>query len=468
MAGRFGDAGEAMLAISRLLGQGGEALVREARGLFRADAAQLLEVLELEGRLEPVAADPPLEGDPGLLPIVEQPALARAIDTGQPVQSEGELVLPLGPRRLLVLADRRPYDAAELRLAAAFAAAAAAGLAQVQLAAGQAEQTDRQAALARAARTLNETLDLNQVLVKICEEAASLLGAEVAAVYTGDGRAGLRVEAALGLPPEAIGSQLDPGEGLAGQVAVKGRSLVTNGQDMQGDLRSALAVPMHWEGRLRGVLAAGFERTQLVTPEQVGLLETFAEIAAAACRNASAHAGLAVAARTDSLTGCLNHAAMHDALRAEIERHRRGGGRLALAIVDLDDFKQVNEIHGHQAGDRLLRDVGGALREGVRAYDSVARYGGDEFAIVAGDAGELEATELAERALARVRAVHARATAGVAEWEEGEGAAELIERADRALRFAKHRGERGSAQRAALVPEDFEPAASPRAALRRP
>ena len=137
--------------------------------------------------------------------------------------------------------------------------------------------------------------------------------------------------------------------------------------------------------------------------------------------------------------------------------------------MDLDDFKQVNELHGHQAGDEVLREVGAALRRSLRAYDIVARYGGDEFALIAVDAGEQEASDVTERSLLAVgRVSQARATAGVAESEPEQSSTELIERADRALRYAKHRGERGSAQRASLVPEGFEPAAMPRAELRRP
>ena len=130
-----------------------------------------------------------------------------------------------------------------------------------------------------------------------------------------------------------------------------------------GDVRGCAAVPMHWDGELRGVLAVGYARPHSVTREHLSLLEAFGELAAAACRNASAHAGLAQAARTDGLTGCLNHAALHDALRREIERCERTGHRMSLVMVDMDDFKQVNEEHGHLVGDEVLRRVGSALRQ---------------------------------------------------------------------------------------------------------
>ena len=106
----------------------------------------------------------------------------------------------------------------------------------------------------------------------------------------------------------------------------------------------------------------------------------------------------------------------------------------------------MNERHGHLAGDEVLRRVGRALRHSVRGYDLVGRYGGDEFAIVAVDADEREAAEVATRAIAGVERALGKldytdrdggATAGVAEWHEGEGVTALIERADRALRFGK-------------------------------
>ena len=311
---------------------------------------------------------------------------------------------------------------------------------------------DGAARLLDAVRRLNESLDPSRVLVRVCEEAARLLEADSASVFLGSGDDGVRVGATYGQPAERIGEAVKVGEGLVGEAVERDEPMLADG---------GLAVPLRWDGRLRGALAVGYARRPGATRDELALLEAFGDLAAAACRNASAHAELALAARTDTLTGCLNHAALHDALHREFERCRRKGHALSLVILDLDEFKQVNERHGHLAGDEVLRQVGESLRQSVRAYDLVARYGGDEFAVIAIDADEATATEVAARAVEAIgRALGAlgaagqatAATAGVAEWRADDSPAGLIARADRALLHGKHSGGRGGAVRASSLP----------------
>jgi diguanylate cyclase (GGDEF)-like protein len=503
-----------MGAVSRLLGTavdaGGpsavaETLVTEARCFFRARSTVLLSVAELEGRLEVAAISP--EGEPrdGFIPLTELASVAQLVRSresalrvagaeaealtralGADAGTRTALLLPMrvreSVRHVLVLTDaqEREFARSEVEVARAFADAAGAGLARFQLAGEHAAMAARQAALARAARTLNESLELNRVLVRICEEANSILGSDYASVCLGNAGEGLRVEATYGLPPEMVGKHIGVGEGLVGKCVERDEPMLTNDYqalsrpvelDPFTDVRSSLAVPMHWDGEPRGAIAVGYLQSVLVTHDDLALLEAFADLAAVACRNASAHAGLVLAARTDGLTGCLNHAAMHDALRRELERCRRTGHSLSLSIVDLDDFKRVNESQGHLAGDEVLRRVGHALRQAVRSYDLVARYGGDEFAIVAIDAGEAEAAEVSDRAIEGIARAVARvdrspasagATAGVAEWEAGETTTALIARADRALLYGKQQGRRGVAVRSSELPADFVPVATGR------
>ena len=497
----------ALLAVSRLLaaaGEGGvaevhEAVVREAGVCFGAGRVVLLgqepgrRLRVLGGDVAPelLGGQVDLDAHRGIAELLDRRVrllradagrardLAALLEDGEP--PAGALMLLLRARSggldgALVLTELPsvPRGAVEVDVATAFADAAAAALDRLRSSEEHERRAAQQEALTRAAKTLNESLDLETVLARICQSAATILGSDLATVYRGSPEHGVEVAAAYGMPPESVGYRLAPGSGLAGKVLLHGRAMLTNDYQRiamlpQGapfsETRSAVAAPMIWDGELRGVLSVGFTAARGVDHDDLTLLETFAELAATACANASAHAGLAQVARTDGLTGCLNHAALHESLGREIDRAARAGRPLSLVLLDLDDFKQVNEVHGHLVGDELLRRAGASLRHATRPYDLAARYGGDEFALVAVESGEAEGCEVGQRALERVHAAigdllpagATAATAGVAEWSPGVSSTELVARADRALLFAKHEGFRGVAFRFSRVPRHFQP-----------
>jgi diguanylate cyclase (GGDEF)-like protein len=154
----------------------------------------------------------------------------------------------------------------------------------------------------------------------------------------------------------------------------------------------------------------------------------------------------------DPLTGLKNRAALDDALDAAAAAFERVGQPAALLLLDLDRFKEVNDEYGHGVGDELLRGVGAAIRGGCRPYDTPARFGGDEFAVVFTQTEGEGAQTAAERVLAAIRrvapsggrgAVHARASAGLActaGSREVFLAADLVKAADEALYEAKRAG----------------------------
>jgi len=102
-------------------------------------------------------------------------------------------------------------------------------------------------------------------------------------------------------------------------------------------------------------------------------------------------------AMRDALTGLLNRGAVLDALQQECSRTDRIGGSFGVVMVDVDHFKTINDTHGHLVGDGVLREVAARLRASLRTYDSIGRFGGEEFLVIAPGCGTSTAEELAER-----------------------------------------------------------------------
>jgi len=151
-------------------------------------------------------------------------------------------------------------------------------------------------------------------------------------------------------------------------------------------------------------------------------------------------------ATVDPVTHLFNRRYFEARLEAEAERARRQGQELALLLIDIDDFKRVNDTRGHLEGDRVLREVGDLLRAGVRIFDVCARYGGEEFVIVMPAASVSVAQQVAERIRARIERAFSNdtpavtASVGVGMFADASTADELVDIADRALIAAKKAG----------------------------
>jgi len=160
---------------------------------------------------------------------------------------------------------------------------------------------------------------------------------------------------------------------------------------------------------------------------------------------------LEILASHDSLTGLLNRRAFHDRLRESLARARRHGRRIGLIFLDLDEFKQVNDAHGHAAGDAVLRRVGSQIAAMTRKGDVAARTGGDEFVMLLEDIGEAkDIGRLAERILMQIQngidlAPILEGALGVSIGaacypDDGEAAEDLMHAADQAMYRAKRSG----------------------------
>ena len=390
--------------------------------------------------------------------LIERFNVASALFT--PIAFDDEV------RAVVVMVSEKPreFGREEVELVYTMANQAAAGLAVLETRERISAQADRQAALARAAQALNARLDLRAVLDTLCREADQALGADIAGVYLGDARNGGVGVAADGLPEDSdwFGYVIRPGEGVGGQVLVTGEPAISN--DYQHDvelpeakdlqkIETAVSVPVRWNGQLKGALSVAFYSMRRIDQQDIDTLQTVADLAAVACSNAEAFEQAQTAARTDSLTGFLNHGAVQVRIREEIWRARRTGSSLCCLLVDLDNFKPINDRHGHLVGDEILQRIATAITNEFRPYDGIARFGGDEFVLVlpgrrrrATRSRPRSGCASSSRAPARTSAnldVPITASVGIAQWREPLTAAELLDRADRALLLAKQRGKDG-------------------------
>ena len=206
---------------------------------------------------------------------------------------------------------------------------------------------------------------------------------------------------------------------------------------------AALLLTLMWSTVL--VLSVALESRYLVAVGAGGLLLT--TFALGLLHRHQEH--LRRLAETDALTGLTNHGGFHGALNDAVHDARQHEQEVSLVAVDLDDFKAVNDNHGHPYGDKILKDVASALRAGTRDGDVIARIGGEEFAVILPKTPSTAAFEIAERIRSRIeeqaetRDGPIWASAGIATFPtDATDPATLYELADGALYWAKRAGKR--------------------------
>jgi diguanylate cyclase (GGDEF)-like protein len=208
--------------------------------------------------------------------------------------------------------------------------------------------------------------------------------------------------------------------------------------------RTWIELPLVVNGRSVGLIEmADYRSARRWAQRDIDFCRTLAGQAALAVRNAQLYEDLRTRVDKDPLTGVLNHRAFYERLEQELERARLGGTQVAVIVVDLDDFKALNDTRGHVAGDDALRRVAAAIRSTCRALDVPGRLGGDEFALILPDI-EADLDALAGRLLAAVHegtGLHASVGIAVAD-APGESAARAVARADGSLLEAKATGKR--------------------------
>jgi diguanylate cyclase (GGDEF)-like protein len=255
--------------------------------------------------------------------------------------------------------------------------------------------------------------------------------------------------------------RIEPGAGVIGTVLRSRKPLhATTGNHSIGTRRpryhtsSFVAVPILGDREVLGAICVTDRRGDRAFARQdVAALRTFAAGAALALereRALDSAEAYAHAATVDPVTGVFNRRYFQVRLDEELQRSHRHQIPLALLMIDVDDFKRVNDSHGHLAGDTILRDVGEILRRSVRVFDVCARFGGEEFVIIMPGSTSDNALRIAERIRERIdhyrpsdgvlAMTHVTVSVGLAVSSAGATVGHLLERADQALYEAKRAG----------------------------
>jgi diguanylate cyclase (GGDEF)-like protein/putative nucleotidyltransferase with HDIG domain len=312
-------------------------------------------------------------------------------------------------------------------------------------------------ALYEIARTFGSSLDVRNTVEVLVDKVARVVPFETCVVYIYDELKGYATSAhVVGRNAQILATRcIAPGEGVTG-FALANRSPINRlhpsldfaGLDIEREYRSMASLPLFKDEMLLGALSVYSAELEYYTDDHMRLLETVTRLASDALSNAMLHAEAESNALTDPLTGLPN--ARHLALRfdEEASRARRSTRSFQVVMLDLDDFKIVNDTYGHKVGDKMLREMGRIIQAQLREYDFLARYAGDEFVAIVQELAGNQVEDLRSRIEATVAdfSLHVRgngrarvgisigtATYGV----EGETLDQLLVAADQAMYRAK-------------------------------
>ncbi|MGZ4632024.1 MAG: diguanylate cyclase [Actinomycetes bacterium] len=319
---------------------------------------------------------------------------------------------------------------------------------------------DLRDSLERIGDTLMSTHDLEGLLQVVLETAVVTLRAKAGVVlYGAPDQLRMIAEHRLHEAGLVAPSDVTPGAGVLGRVVASGESIrgrIGSGpsqlvpiasEPREGDI---LATPLRSMGAVTGVLALyGREDGRPFDATDDDALRTLSGQASTAIDNVQLHQEAQRLSTTDALTGLWNFRYLSMSLAREIERSTRFDRPLAVLMLDLDHFKQVNDTYGHARGDSVLRELAHRVQEQIREVDTFARYGGEEFvALLRGVAGR-PAADRAEGLRHRcaevlvdtpLGPVGVTASVGVAGFRPGDTAMALLKAADLALYAAKAAG----------------------------
>ncbi|OLC47910.1 MAG: hypothetical protein AUI64_06050 [Acidobacteria bacterium 13_1_40CM_2_64_6] len=320
-------------------------------------------------------------------------------------------------------------------------------------------RVERRDALLDIVRAVNTTLEPPKIAELLVDRAATWVPAPCWAVVSSDLSAQLSVLADHGLTPD-MGPAV---YAIANWVMSRGQEFVS--ADLHRDTRvhnsavgAVVAFPLSCRGRKVGALigldSLASAREPRLSVSMLRAVRILLEPAAVALDNAILLKRAEALSVTDDLTGLFNSRYLNLVLRRETKRASRNGRPLSLLFIDLDGFKGVNDTHGHLFGSRALVEAAAVIRGSARETDVVARFGGDEFALVLPDTGGEGAFAVGERIRDRIADhkflagdgldIHLTASVGVATLPDvAASAEELVQAADKAMYQVKDSGKNG-------------------------
>jgi len=257
-------------------------------------------------------------------------------------------------------------------------------------------------ALYEMAQALGSSLGVSDTMSLISSKLSNIVPFSCCALFLfTEETQTLRCRFATGVDADVIQQiNVRAGHGLVGWVARNRRPVVNarpsadleaSGLPATTALQSALVCPLVFNERLIGALAAYHTETGVYTDDHRRLLDRICEQAAAVIYNSIVFEQTQEDSLTDPLTGLPNMRFMFMHLSRELARAERLKSEVSLLVMDLDNFKEINDTYGHHTGDRALREVAGVLRTAIRPYDICVRYAGDEFIVVLSGCGAEEA-----------------------------------------------------------------------------
>jgi diguanylate cyclase (GGDEF)-like protein len=209
-------------------------------------------------------------------------------------------------------------------------------------------------------------------------------------------------------------------------------------------------VPLICQDRVVGVLnLADKTDGKRFESGDIALIELFSQLIGASIGNVKLFEKIQRQATTDGLTGLVNHKTFYEVLEKELWRLKRYGGRISLIMVDVDNLKKINDVHGHRAGDKAIREVSRRIKGCIRQIDTAARYGGDEFAVILLNTSLQEATVVAQRMVNAVASspttwnkeeIPLSISVGLGQYDADSTPEDITSRSDQALYAAKQAG----------------------------